>query len=383
MAKPEAYNPPQEKMPRSRIEVFFATNRNIEGTDRNPTFGTRFHPEGPFYVRYGKAEVTPPSDWGSDDFEVASVRLSPERISKSGRAEKKLGSSAVFDSLRERMRKDESDTLVLIHGYASEFENAMKRAAEIKLRYQFDKDRPLNVFAFSWPADGEMIPQLSYYRDRDDAKASGMAIARAFLRLRQWIAQEVAKEDQCRHRLHLVAHSMGNYALRHAVQAIRSQLDSSRLERAFDNIFLMASDEDDDAFELDHKFGPLPDLARAVHVYFSANDEALVISDVTKFNPDRLGHHGPRNKDNLPRKVSLVNCSAVDKTRLTHARHQYYRLRPEVYRDVRQVLAGVEPRLIDGREFLSDDRAYRIKSLDERKAEGGAGRKPFGTPRDI
>lgn len=379
MAKSGVFNPPEEKMPKGRIDVYFATNRNNEGTERNPKFGTRFHPEGPFYVRYGKAEVKPPADWGSDDFEVASVRLSPEKIPKSSRAKQKLGSTAIFDSLRERMRKQESDTLVLIHGYASEFENAMKRAAEIKLRYQFDKDRPLNVFAFSWPADGQMIPQLSYYRDRDDAKASGMAIARAFLRLRQWITEEVSKEDQCQHRLHLVAHSMGNYALRHAVQAIRSQLDGRRLERAFDNVFLMAPDEDDDAFELDHKYGPLPDLARAVHVYFSPNDEALVISDITKFNPDRLGHHGPRNKDNLPRKVTLVDCGAVDKTRLTHARHQYYRLRPEVYRDVQQVLAGIEPRLVEGRQFVEDARAYRIKSSDERK--GKPAKERFGRDR--
>jgi len=382
MAKSGAYNPPEEKMPRGRIQVFFATNRNIDGTDRNPEFGTRFHQEGPFYVRYGKAEIKPPADWGSDDFEVASVRLAPEKIPKSEKGKKKLGSSAIFDSLRERMRKEESDTLVLIHGYASDFDTAVTRAAEIKLRYQFDTGRPLNAFAFSWPADGVMIPQLSYYRDRDDAKVSGMAIARAFLRLRQWLNEEVAAGDQCRHRLHLVAHSMGNYALRHAVQAIRSQLDRSRLERAFDNIFLMASDEDDDAFELEHKFGPLPDLARAVHVYFSQNDEALVISDVTKFNPDRLGHHGPRNKDNLPRKVSLVDCSAVDKTRLTHARHQYYRLRPEVYRDVRQVLAGIEPRAIEGREFLPDERAYRILSEAERKVRAAEERKRFGAHRD-
>ena len=368
MSKPSDFNPPEEKMPRGRVEVFFATNRNIEGTDRKPEFGTRFHHEGPFYVRYGKAEIKPPADWGSDDFEVASVRLAPEKIPKSEKAKKKLGSSAIFDSLRERMRKGESDTLILIHGYASDFDTAVTRAAEIKLRYQFDTGRPLNAFAFSWPADGVMIPQLSYYRDRDDAKASGMAIARAFLRLRQWLNEEVAPEDQCRHRLHLVAHSMGNYALRHAVQAIRSQLGQSRLERAFDNIFLMAPDEDDDAFEHEHKYAGLPDLARAVHVYFSPNDQALVISDTTKFNPDRLGHHGPRNKDNLPRKVTLVDCGAVDKTRLAHARHQYYRIRPEVYRDVRQVLAGIEPRAIEGREFLPDERAYRIQSLDERSA---------------
>ncbi len=132
-----------------------------------------------------------------------------------------------------------------------------------------------------------MVPLLSYYSDRNDAQASGVAMARSFLRLREFL-ENLGQENFCRQSLHLVAHSMGNYALRHAVQAIRAELGND-IERIFEHIFLMAADEDDDAFEKDHKLRLLPALAKAVHVYHSPDDVALMVSDKTKFKPDRLG----------------------------------------------------------------------------------------------
>ena len=55
-----------------------------------------------------------------------------------------------------------------------------------------------------------------------------------------------------------MAHSMGNYVLRHGIQEARRH---SGLPRLFDQVFLMAADEDDDAFGKEHKLRPLPRLA--------------------------------------------------------------------------------------------------------------------------
>jgi esterase/lipase superfamily enzyme len=252
-------------------------------------------------------------------------------------------------------------------------DSALERAAELKLRYQFDSGRPLNVFAFCWPSDGEMVPFLSYYSDRDDAQISGIAIARAMLKLREWLIRlslehaTGGKRRFCNQRIHLVAHSMGNYAFRHAVQSMCGELNG-RLEPIFDQVFLMASDEDDDTFEKAHKLGVLPELARAIHVYYSTSDVPLdQLADVTKMLPDRLGTQGPRNKDGLHRKINLVDCTSVDWTgSIAHGWHQYYRLRREVYEDVRQILSGILPRDVSGREFLPEERAYRILPLADR-----------------
>ena len=36
------------------VVVYFATNRNEEGTDQAPNFGPFFHAKGPSYLRFGR-----------------------------------------------------------------------------------------------------------------------------------------------------------------------------------------------------------------------------------------------------------------------------------------------------------------------------------------
>ena len=147
----------------------------------------------------------------------------------------------------------------------------------------------------------------------------------------------------------------------------------------------MAADEDNDAFEHDGKLRLLPDLAKAVHVYFSEDDKALVISDVTKRNPDRLGATGPRIRANLQRKIDLVDCRLVDhvppeelsldEIGRSLSQHQYYRLRPEVIADVKQVLAGTKPSDIEGRDFVQEHLSYLIQAAPKPKAKPGKRRR--------
>ena len=60
--------------------------------------------------------------------------------------------------------------------------------------------------------------------------------------------------------------------------------------------------------------------------------------------------------------VSELDCEAVDDTEFFHVNHQYYRRRPEVIADVRQVLSGTRAHFIDGREVIEPGRRYRIKA---------------------
>ena len=175
----------------------------------------------------------------------------------------------------------------------------------------------------------------------------------------------VQKDDWCNADFHLVAHSMGNYMLRNALQALLSDLGDKTLPRLFKNIFVMAADEDADAFEDPAKLARLPELGEAVHVYFARNDLALTISDKTKAQPDRLGSTGPRTLTSLPHKVVLIDCTDVSETAsLTDARHQYYRRRDEVIADVRQVIAGKTPESIEGRRWVPERRCFMIRKQD-------------------
>ena len=350
--------------------VRFVTNRE-ETTGAIP-FGSGLNQKSPLYLRYGTAVVAPPEGAGQD-YTLKSVTVAPEVIpgvDAKETAEEMLGSTAIYADLQQQLRTSKADLLLFLHGFACDFKTAMLRAAELKHRWA-TPERPLEVAVFSWPADGKMVPYINYASDRDDARSSAKAIARALHRLiESFRSLDAARREatrngkplppDCGARLHLVAHSMGNYALRNAFQALRSDL-GGKVPRLFDTIFLMAADEDNDAFEDDGKFMHLPDLAHSVHVYFAQNDLALMISDATKIHPDRLGTTGPRTLSNLPQKVTLVDCGNVaSTTSQSAANHQYYRERAEVIADVRAVLAGQPPDLIGNREFVPSKRAFRL-----------------------
>lgn len=352
------------------VTVHFATNRNHD--PRAPHgFGNGYNPDGPYCVRYGSAEVAVPRDRLRGTYRLKAVSVVPESIpgvNAAADAPLVLGSAQVFDGLRQRLRDTGADLLILLHGFGSTLQDSLERAAQLKVAWGTPA-RPLEVAVFSWPSDGRtLLPRLSsgfrlaYFNDRSDAEASREAISRALRRLVDYF-RRLPEEEACGRRMHLVAHSMGNYALRHALQSFARDYRPGAMPRLFENIFLMAADEDDDAFEEPRKFGRLPELASAVHVYFASNDLALTISDATKSNPDRLGSTGPRTLSDLPRKVVLVDCAPVaDVPGLADATHQYYRARPEVVADVQAVLAGAAPDAVAGRRYIDAARAFRIEA---------------------
>lgn len=368
--------------------VYFATNRTEPETEGGQ-FGDRFHKDGPHFYRVGEAEVTwpeieTPPDGGfvSDDTafdawddckvsyelepetapEAIEAASTPELTHKSG-AGGEAGSSNLFSGLRGDPDKDEPDILVYIHGFANTFDSAMSRAAQLKEMYRIPApadgvERKPDVFAFSWPSNGAVQPPWEYANDREDAAFSGIAMARALQRLLDFLA---AQDKPCKRRLHLVAHSMGNWALRHAVQGLLTLNDGARLEKIFDNVFLMAADEDEDCFEHRDKLAALTEMARRVHVYHAADDLPMHVSDKTKFNMDRLGTDGPRSFSGLSSRITAIDCNAVSDTLFAHGRHQYYRLRKEVLADIRHVLSGryiSSP--VPGRDVIEPGRRYRL-----------------------
>lgn len=360
--------------------IYFGTNRDVTGPDDAPRFGDGHNREKPYFYRVGEVGVTKRGEpWADGDraYEAGGALLYAEHPAEAG-AEALLGSTRLFEGLRETMRDNPRDAIVFIHGFANSFESAMERAAELRDAYLSPMTDPETgvvaargrepmVFAFSWPSDARLLlgegRAWAYSGDREDARASGQAMARAALRLFDYLAG-LAEEERCLQRVHLVAHSMGNWALRHAVQALVdiAGADGRRLRRVFDHVFLMAADIEDDALERGNWLAPLFDLGRRVHVYHAENDRALTLSDVKPNQGARLGHLGPARIAALPDRVTAVDCAEVSDTPADPGvRHQYYRLAPEVVRDVRAVLAEKAPREMPWRVALDGGRRVRIR----------------------
>jgi esterase/lipase superfamily enzyme len=349
------------------IDVYFATNRDPVA-DKDGYFGERFHSDGPMFYRVGMAQLEKISDDADDCYEVKKVRVFTEKADK--HEEKVIGSTKVFTELREQMRKDKRDVVVLIHGFANTFVNSLQRAAQIKQAYLIDPRGPNGlpapdgkpyepyVIVFSWPSNGRVQPPWEYHDDRQDAAASGVAMARFMRRLVDFMSDT---EGKCEQRIHLVAHSMGNWALRNAVQQMIALVDHAKFPTLFTNAILIGADDDDDTFENEQKMARLPELARSIHVYHSRNDRALFISDTTKFNPDRLGSGGPKSFSGLSNRIVAIDCSGCDSTEFSHGNHQYYRIRTEVIGDIRAVLSGrFLPDQIPNRSVVESGRRYRI-----------------------
>jgi esterase/lipase superfamily enzyme len=155
-----------------------------------------------------------------------------------------------------------------------------------------------------------------------------------------------------------MAHSMGSYVLRHTLQQTQKISGSEPLPRLFDNIILTAADEDDDAFEHDYKLARLPEIGKRVTIYCNVEDRALSISDITKGNPDRLGHDGPRKPHQVPSKVTIVDVSECARG---ISEHSYHVDDDNVVKDIIAVLQGHNPDTIPSRTYVAHANKFRLR----------------------
>ncbi len=339
------------------MRIYFATNRNPDSVDLPTDFGSLFSPHGLTDLRFGSAEVTGAKlDRYTLDVAAEKIDVGLAKAHRNQLDDQVLGSQAVFEQVRAEMVAHRQDCMVFIHGFNVSFQEAISRTAQLK---QFYGGRPMTWLVFTWPSDGSLLPFKAYASDRDDARASGVALGRGLQKLASFLHGS-RPEDDCGQRVHLMTHSMGAYALRWALQSIRSANGSS-LRRLLEHIVMFAADEDDDAFELDHKLQALPEMARRVSLYHNACDLALVTSDATKRNPDRLGAAGPRNARALPDKVSVVDCEPVLNFKQDPKGHTYYATNRSVRQDVLLVLDGSASIDIKGRQYQADTRTFRLR----------------------
>lgn len=290
----------------------------------------------------------------------------------------KLGSQAMFADLQADMQQGR-DLLVLVHGFNVSWEEAVATAAAFEAvinRHDPQLDagqpfQPVRVLLFTWPSDGSALPWASYKSDRADARGTSGALGRALLKLRDQLhllgrevrqksvevqqlrermadrpAAEVERAvaqleatQLCGQKLHLLAHSMGNYVLQNALSRVYEFSPGNQLPRIFDHVFLCAPDVDDDALEEGGGLARVHQVAQAVAVYHNPGDTALKISDYTKGNPDRLGQRGAARPQALHQKVYQVDCAPLV-TGLTQ--HSYY-TNGRIARDIRLALQGQTP----------------------------------------
>lgn len=281
------------------------------------------------------------------------LSVAPEQEEASDDPESIFGSLLIFNQIKKEMAESKLDTFFLVHGYAVSFKNAILGAARMREAYAA-AGKDMNILLFSWPSDGRNLPQ-DYGNDRLDAEHSGPALARGILKGIAFL-QSILPGEGCGQDCYLGLHSMGNYAGRFMVREIKRFHDP--MPRIFKNIFSFAADEDDDAMEDPAKLYDLPQLGRKLHIYFNHSDKALEISNLTKGNPDRLGHVGPRNPQTTQNKVTLVDVSRSIGWDLIG--HSYFMTDKYVIDDVVSVLNGTDDAAIPNRQWQPDRHCFKL-----------------------
>jgi len=354
------------------LSLFYATNRRHEGKERfRPEgYGAKFSDDGSENLRFGKLTLQADerkineflnaplgdgvgngndlADYLTSRANSAKIQAYRERINPEfadfNQPNKQLGSIAMFNELNGYMRK-QSDVLVYIHGYNVSWTGAVGAALSLQEMLNQCRERDphqgVRVVLFTWPSDGIALPFVSYRSDRTDARGSGCAMGRGFLKLRDYLVmlrdRSRGGEQLCDQDIHLLCHSMGNYVLQNALERMAEFTPRSVLPRIFEQVFLCAADVDDNVLEPSQEMGSLHEVTRSISVYYNRGDTALHVSDYTKGNPERLGTSGAARPALLHNKVCQIDCSPI-----VHGlvEHSYY-LTGHVNSDIRLSIDGV------------------------------------------
>ncbi|MBA6341686.1 alpha/beta hydrolase [Colwellia sp. MB02u-10] len=343
------------------LTLHYATNRNHLGQRWTPdSYGQDFSADRPNNLRFGRVTVEVGANKVTDYLSDKVHNRSGDGESLSGYIEKKLrkksliaafvepknlttplASTVAFNEIKKQMDL-KRDLVVFIHGFNVDWFEAVASAMALELmlnRISQDNEKlkDTSVFLFTWPSNGAMVKNKAYLSDRNDARDSSLAVARGFLKLRDFLMTLRPKHhdptiNECGQQLHLLCHSMGNFVLQNALVSLDKLNNQKRRPQLFQHIFMCAPDVDDDIFEDKKHMVNLHQLAKHVTVYYNNGDLAMYISDFTKGNTDRLGHNGTARPLQLHHKISQVNCSDIVRG---VTEHSYY-LWATVNEDIRQ-----------------------------------------------
>jgi esterase/lipase superfamily enzyme len=297
--------------------IFFGTNRKPNtNSKRAGEFG--IEPDERLHLGAIKVLVPPPST--SDGLaKKESERPISDVRHLTIRSALPMSADKLVRSARERMSAARSylgQALVFVHGFNNSFDCAVRRAAQLSHDLGFDGP----MFVFSWPSREQL---WGYEDDRERAQNSSEMLAQ-FL-------ESVVAETRAR-RIHIIAHSMGNYALNDAFRT----MDAGVLKKLNLGEIVMASpDLDIDQFkQAQRKLSP---LGAAATIYAASSDRALSISSLLRFRKPRLGFIPAGGPKQVPAGADFIDVTAVNAD-VFSLNHDIYANSPDIIRDLGLIL---------------------------------------------
>ena len=221
--------------------------------------------------------------------------------------------------------------LLFVHGYCATFRDAARRTAQ--MAYDMNYQGP--AMFFSWPAGAEtesFEEKANYLKDLRRAEESDEDLIT--------VLQGISRYSGAQ-RIHLVAHSMGNFVLTEALKTIDDRRPKDTPQQPlFDQVALAAPDIN--AKEFVERTGErLLPFSRRFTVYASTQDKALRLSRaVNGFEP--LGFLNDYSRFGAKKRLfDLVDVSQLT-TGWFDSGHIYYGDMPEMISDFGFVFRGIK-----------------------------------------
>jgi len=258
--------------------MIIITNRNYQ-PKKSPEeiFGKRFNAKGPDELRLLTAKKIN-KRWKID------IHEDKEKLKDGSVVD---ASEHAFLQLQKRMLQKKRDALFYVHGFNNDFHTVLETC------HQLEKNYPVEIIAFTWPANGREGGGLfkgaggvaSYKSDKRDAIRSVAALDRVLERLNDYFLKYQNESQRCGQRISLLMHSMGNYLFKHLLKSSIYHGETA----LFDNVILASADVNNYAHaEWVDKIA----YRRRLYITINENDYALQASRM-KFGQKqmaRLGH---------------------------------------------------------------------------------------------
>lgn len=187
----------------------------------------------------------------------------------------------------------------LVHGFNNKFTDAI--ALHEKVSAGLNGKLSSTIISFDWPSAGE---PYAYLPDLDAAKKTAIYLVNAGI-----VPLILAQTPQCRVAIHVVAHSMGAFVVREALDHADDGILTST-NWTLNQLVLVAGDVEASDFVLGNKNteGMFSHSYRLTN-YFNKFDEVLQISNVKRAGTEpRVGRVGLPS--NAPAQAVNIDCSA-------------------------------------------------------------------------
>lgn len=211
---------------------------------------------------------------------------------------------------------------LFIHGYDDDWTQTIGRYDTIATQLFAGAASLGELICFDWPSKGSL---LGYLPDRAEARQTGDDLTNVLSTLYDWmsaqqIAATVSLDNACRAKTSIIAHSMGNYALQYAMNALWTRKNRPLLVSLMQEVIMVAADVDNDIFKSGENVSQgdgegLANLSYRITALYTGRDNVLGASAGLKhFGKRRLGRAGLDDTYPVPDNVWDVDCSdLIDK----------------------------------------------------------------------